>query len=520
MLAIGIRYLTKYAVANNLARQRPEWPPHPGRVFMAMAAGHFETGADPAERAALEWLESVPPPAMRASDASERSATRAYVPVNDQLGSKSQPPDGSIPREKADRAFPRVRPQDDSVYLIWSATPSAEIRQALERVCSKVTRVGHSSSAVQAWVVNPGTEPAPDWLPGADFGEARLRVPANGTLRELENAFNGQAIQEYETLAEALAGAKGRSKAALKQELAVKFPDGRPEYRRPQLVHWQGYRRSIALDAEPIVDGPFENEFLILSKTEGPALGLESALQLTGALRNTAMNAAGKNVPEWLSGHDAAGRPSPHVHVAFFPLPYVGYDYADGHVLGLGIALPSGFAANPDVNRESDIRRCLGPLFFDADTGEERLVKLWRNDLRNRPVWEWVLERETRERPPLTLQRLTWTKPSRRWASVTPVVLHHFPRKRSGDQERIVREAFATALLPQPDSIKLSSISSVGGAGHAMALPSFTEGGPNLCRLQIHVDAVFNRPVRGPMLVGRGRFRGYGLFRPMPEEVR
>ena len=59
MIALGLRYLTKYAVATDLARQRPEWPPHPGRVFMAMAAAFFEGGSDPAERVALEWLESV-----------------------------------------------------------------------------------------------------------------------------------------------------------------------------------------------------------------------------------------------------------------------------------------------------------------------------------------------------------------------------------------------------------------------------------------------------------------------------
>ena len=56
MIALGIRYLTKYAVATNLARQPAEWPPHPGRVFMAMAASHFESGADAEELTALEWL--------------------------------------------------------------------------------------------------------------------------------------------------------------------------------------------------------------------------------------------------------------------------------------------------------------------------------------------------------------------------------------------------------------------------------------------------------------------------------
>jgi len=149
MIALGVRYLTKYAVATNLARQQPEWPPHPGRVFMAMAAAHFETGGDPAERAALEWLEAANPPAMRASDADERTSVRAYVPVNDvQFGVAGRP--------RQERAFPRTRPHDDCVYLIWVVEPSAENRAALARVCAKVTRVGHSMSAVQMWVLPEG----------------------------------------------------------------------------------------------------------------------------------------------------------------------------------------------------------------------------------------------------------------------------------------------------------------------------------------------------------------------------
>ncbi len=43
-LTIGWEYLTGYAVATDPnTRERAEWPPHPARVFMAMAAAWFET---------------------------------------------------------------------------------------------------------------------------------------------------------------------------------------------------------------------------------------------------------------------------------------------------------------------------------------------------------------------------------------------------------------------------------------------------------------------------------------------
>ena len=50
-LTIAWEYLTGYAVATDpTSRDRAEWPPHPARVFMALAAAWFETeppqGAD------------------------------------------------------------------------------------------------------------------------------------------------------------------------------------------------------------------------------------------------------------------------------------------------------------------------------------------------------------------------------------------------------------------------------------------------------------------------------------------
>jgi CRISPR-associated protein Csb2 len=96
------------------------------------------------------------------------------------------------------------------------------------------------------------------------------------------------------------------------------------------------------------------------------------------------------------------------------------------------------------------------------------------------------------------------------------VVLHHFPKKgSSGDIERILREAFKSALLPQPESIEISLASAHAGAGSIRDVPAFAEG-DGFTRYSTHVVATFAEPVTGPLLVGRGRFRGYGLFRPFP----
>jgi CRISPR-associated protein Csb2 len=232
-------------------------------------------------------------------------------------------------------------------------------------------------------------------------------------------------------------------------------------------------------------------------------MGIESTLQMTSALRDAAMKSTGANVPEWLSGHQPDGTPSLNPHAAFFPLPFVGAKYADGHVMGLAMAVPREF-------RSEDLRKVIGPLLF-RESGQEKEVRLWRGD-----AWEWRGQREKREYPPLTLRAATWVGPSAEWASVTPVVLHHYPkRNRDGDVERILLEAFESAALPQPIELRVQPVSRFQGAGHAKSMPEFTEGGANLCRYQTHIVVKFPFLVEGPLLVGRGRFRGYGLLRPV-----
>ena len=482
MTALGIRYLRGYAVATDIMQQRAEWPPHPGRVFMAMAAAYFGSGQDMEERHALEWLQDQePPPAIYASESRERSLVETYVPVNDRLDKTA----GPTLRSRQPRTFPTVRPDNDSVFLIWENDAPTPVRTALEQLCGKVTRIGHSSSLVQMWVADQSC-PAPNFWPDDRATSQRLRIAEKGTLQYLEQAFHGGAHPV-----------------------------------RPALTQWQGYSPVGSQgQQEQTISGPFHSQIIILSKYEGRTLGLESTLSLTGALRHAAMKAAGETAPEWLSGHQTDGSPTLQPHAAFFPLPYVDAQYADGHIMGLAIALPRHMAA------DGEVRRVIGSLLF-TERGKDKHVHLWRGKCNDKIedeencLWDWKLTRETRPSLAEALRTKTWTRASRTWASVTPLVLHHHPKKhRSSDTERIVREAFQSARLPEPETVTIQPVSAFRGAGHALSLPEFTEGGAGLCRYQVHCVVRFPVPVEGPVLVGRGRFRGYGLFRPFGKEER
>jgi len=514
MTALGIRYLTGYSVAANAAAPwRPEWPPHPGRVFMAMAAAYFKTRGDELEREALEWLERAGAPAVSASEDRPRSFVETYVPVNDKLDHGS----GFALRARQPRSFPTTRPDRDFVYLIWDSDVPQHLRGALENLCNKVTRIGHSASLVQMWVSDAAQEIDADWQPHHAASRHQMRIAEPGTLAYLRKSFDAEAIVRYEQLSEALVGAKGKDRTRLKKEITEHFPESRPQATRPKLARWQGYTKVSQEKArEHIGAGVFDPNLIVLTRMdESPVLGLEATLQLTSALRDAAMKAIGENVPEWLSGHRPDGRPTSRPHAAFFPLPFVGANYADGHVMGLAIAIPRELDTQNET-KDAALRRVIGPLLF-RESGEEKLITVWRNS-KSEPgkAWEWRLEREKREIPPVTLRAKTWTGPARDWASVTPVVLHHYPRRnRQNEVQSILLQAFESAGLPSPVELRVQSVSFFEGAGHARSMPEFTQGGENLCRYQIHVVVKFPLLVEGPLLVGRGRFRGYGLLRPV-----
>jgi len=285
--ALGIRYLTGYSVAATRPDGDPEWPPHPARVFMAMAAAHFENPGDPSvvseqlfeqsvqrEREVLQWLESLDQqPRIFASDKEERRTVTCYVPVNDKrdpfkitktkTGRKvSLFPhlhSVSIGRLRNERTFPRVRPHDDRVFLVWDFDLSEEHRDALARLCSKVTRIGHSSSLVQMWLADPAEVPEPNWLPDDERPLRRLRAISPDFLKNLEELFGERGRQRYWSLKEELERlktekkpARGRGasqrKAQLQsqidklQEQLHQLPPPR-EPLRPTVGLWQGYGR-------------------------------------------------------------------------------------------------------------------------------------------------------------------------------------------------------------------------------------------------------------------------------------
>ena len=294
----------------------------------------------------------------------------------------------------------------------------------------------------------------------------------------------------------------------MKAHLDDRFPDGEPVSLRPVPGRWQGYDRPPK-DKAPEAPGSVFDPRLIVLGIKGKRVSLPATLKLTATLRGLLMKECPEQPPpEWFSGHRLNGTPTADPHLALTPLPFVGAEHADGRIMGLALILPTGLD-------QQEAGHCLEPLLRDPATGLPREHPLFDGQW-----FECAIELETRERLPKNLDPDTWTRESCVWASVTPVVLNrHFDGKDKWERAaESVKDMCGHIGLPRPREVLLHPVSLVEGAPHAREYPRLTRRSDGGRRSHNHAVIVFNEPVRGPVLLGAGRFRGYGLCRPMGEK--
>lgn len=584
MLAIAIELLAeRYTAMQFNDRSRPEWPPHPARLYSAMVATWADSDEpDPGERAALCWLEDQGAPAIHCGEPGMRAVVTHFVPVNDATaltrdvhGSTYTPlesarlavararrsgeakvllaaekvlakaqakaaADGAkagaltgresaqvaesvlqvLPeyRGKQGRTYPTILPDKPTVWFVWpSAEPGARELRALDAVLSRVARLGHSSTPVACRCDKAGPTTAAIWVPGAAGDEAsvRVRVPRAGMLDRLELAYQAHHGEEPRTL-----------------------PAGMVSYRRPSQEH----RRART----PHLGG----DWYVLG-FDGPKFPTATqALAVARAARH-ALLAHGEQPPaEILSGHRPGGGrtpPTTRTHLAVVPLLNAGNAHSDGTIFGIAFVLPGDCSVPERYSVERALRgwaaagkRGTFELAFPApgsSAPDRYLLQELGVDRSGTPEPDWLA--------PLTSRRATttrgyWCRPARRWLTVTPVALDRFPGNlRSTRQDtRDQAEAEATAGIVQacvnaglavgPSDIAKVAVrldapltgipaAPVGRSGPGRRhFPGYRvgQGTPRAC---VHAEIEFAEPASGPVLLGAGRFLGYGLCLPDPD---
>ena len=473
------RYIATDATAN---LDQPEWPPHPARLFSAMTAAHMDAGApDPAEQAALEWLETLPPPAINYPMATPRTSVKHFVPVND----RSDPPDG---RPRQERYFPSMTLEEPTVTFVWQSDIPQERASSLDALLANVSRLGHSSSLVSCRLTR--TPPDPDIFPTDD------RDRSTQTLR----AFG-----------------KGQL-AALKEQHDSEHGAARYGMRRRLPYRPIRYAPPVTRDERTTITSNISGE-LITFEME-PKSRLISSLRvehLATALRAKIFGLADDPLPEDLSGHRRDGRPTQNpAHVAFWALPFVDAEYADGAIKGIGISVPRAASADAANALYKAIARW---EIRSQDNGQYPLALITDGD----PVNLRRIKPQDREGL-ATASGFRWSEPSTTWATATPIALPRHPkglnarnpekRNRAWEQaERIVAQACEDAGLPQPLHIEVGAAPYVRGALASRRYPSMAKNGNR--HMMLHARLTFSHQISGPLALGSGRFRGWGLMTPL-----
>ncbi len=542
---IEVNFLTGRFVATcHNDRRQPEWPPHPARLFSALVAAWAELSEpDASERAALEWLETQPFPDICASEAVPRRVTTHFVPVNDasivssawyerqakkvsglaakvvaevtassgemtktlslakskldreknvatQVGDTGNTNPASaaamLPeqRGKQGRFYPSVTPDDPRVCFVWNSPPSEEIANALDRILQRVTRLGHPASLVSCRLIAESSNPT--WEAGE--GVTIMRAVRRGQLAELERRFarhegyKPRALPYTQARYQFVLNASGRSEEAQKPNTSGQW---------------------IVFEFSP-VSRPFP---------------ITRAVEIATAMRAAVFHYAEDPIPEGLSGHRRDGRPTGAPHMAFLPLPYVGFGHADGHLLGMAVSIPDSIGE--DASRA--LYRAIGNWEASAKEAGDNTLQL---TLGARGVVE--LSRLHGTSTLVSLRPSVWIRDSCRWVSATPIALPRHPGKLAGGSDAARAKAWASAEasvvlacghlgLPEPTSVEVSLSPFLAGARPANQFPAFVQNGREdrpVRRQLVHAAVTFEKSVTGPLMLGAGRFLGLGLMRP------
>jgi CRISPR-associated protein Csb2 len=243
-----------------------------------------------------------------------------------------------------------------------------------------------------------------------------------------------------------------------------------------------------------------------LHRKEGPYrhLDIKATLQLTNRFRAALLEHLGPEVSEVLSGHRGQGRAA-LPHLAFLPLPFVGHAHAHGGISGVAIAVPR------------KIEQTDRQLLLKA------LAQIRREGLRLGRLGFWSVSSPDVDSPQTLRDRL-WTalpKGSMQWATVTPYVYdHHSKVKDKAEYQKELAEAVRLSwerMCYESDvsvEVLISPVSAHTGVPPSHEFPRLTRKDGSECR-HAHAILIFSRPVVGPIVLGAGRYRGYGLFRSL-----
>ncbi len=448
--------------ANTGRLTRAEWPPSPARLFAALvAADGTRENCRVTDGRELAWLERLPPPVIRAhTDCCHTELQPRYVVEHKGSATKATHQEYVGRSGALSRPGFRAAPRDRHVDYSWDVElPTGALLDALRRRAARVGYLGASDSPVRVRVTTTRTDTpfAPrDALVPDPSGDIVINVARQGDLDVLDQA--------YDEWRERGASASRSQFPALKHGVRYRSPGSVERVGRGTVVAW--LRLGAAVSGRRV--------------SQVTALFKEAVLSQHQRIHG--------EPPPVLHGHGFSG--TGYETARYLALPDVGHRWSRGRIHGLALWMPPSC--------EAIVRR----RARDAAFAMRRLT--------GRGVDVAVVPRDDEQRP-FAANPQRWLGRSRRWATAFPAI---HERRRRVDLAEVARWC-RHALLPEPVAFRSLRSPLVRGAVDLAPVEVNRPGRPALP--YSHVELWFDHDLPGPVVVGSGRQRGFGLCVPIVE---
>ena len=471
-----------------------EWPPAPARLFQALVAGAARGDKLVDEdKEALEWLETLDAPVIAVPAARPGQPCKTYVPNND-----LDAVDCDLRRIGEIRTAKNTRPHifDSGVPLLfaWTFNRGGSAEKNAQTICKIAERL---------YQLGRGVDMAWAWAELLDADEVETRLARHGgVVHRPSKGGTGKAL---------LCPGKG-SLASLKERYdanRTRFTYIKEGRQVQQLFSQPPKPRfaKVAYDAPPryflfeLRGATHDESFVPWPSTQAAKLVVALRDKAAGRLKEALPGEAGK-VDRVLIGREAT-EADKAVRVRIVPLPSIGHSHADRAVRRVLVEVPPNCPLRAD-----DMAWAFSGLEeIDPTTGEI--------------LWNLV---RTEERGMLDHYGVDTSEQNgfRVWRTITPAALPvmRTARGTAGDK-RVASEAKAARAVMQAlrhagVSVPVESIrvqrepfDRNGARAEAFAMPErFAARGLH------HVEIAFAQAMRGPLVIGNGRYLGLGLMAP------
>ena len=465
MLAVSVEFLhgtfrgDPDGTANTGRLTRGEWPPAPSRLFAALvAADGTRERCTVTDGTELEWFERLPPPVIHAHARPWHQVLQPRYVVEHKGTAHTSTQQEYVGRVGVlNRLGIRVTPRHLHVVYSWNESPPEATLDALRRRAARVGYLGAADSPVRVRVMTQMPEAAVprDAFVPAPNGDVVINVPAPGDVRILDRMYDAW----FEHGADI-----GRAQ----------FPALRHEapYRSP--------RSSAALG---------ESRAVVAWLRLGTSVSGRRVTTVTALFKEAVLSKHQKihgDPPAILHGHGFGA--TGYEIARFLALPDVGFQRSRGRIHGLALWMPPG--------SDSIVRR----RARDAAFAVRRLT--------GRGVDVSVVPRDN-EPYPVAANPDRWSRSAHGWATAFPAI---HERRGALDLAEVSRWC-GHAGLPAPIAFRTARGPLVRGA---VDLAPVEVNRPGRLGLPYsHVELRFATPVPGPVVIGAGRQRGFGLCVPI-----